>query len=100
MTGMTRPHEDPPPITIIKETHNGKSDKYFVKIKMRKDPTLSTSDLYEFEIYLFDNGEQEEFLLFVRNFNMTLAALGTLEAGTKYQYLHTLVRGEALRKFD
>ena len=30
---------------------------------------------------------------------MTLTASGTLEAGAKYQYLRTLVRGEALRQF-
>ena len=31
---------------------------------------------------------------------MNLSALGTLEAGAKYQYLRTLVCGEALRQFD
>ena len=31
---------------------------------------------------------------------MTLAESGTLESGAKYQYLSTLVRGEALRQFD
>ena len=67
---------------------------------MRRDPKLSTSELYEFKISLVDNGETEEFLLFVRNFNMTLAASGTLEAGTKTQHLCTLVRGEALLKFE
>ena len=54
---------------------------------------LPTTDLYEFKMSLFDNDEPEEFLLFVRNFNMTLAASGTLEAGMKYKYLLTLVRG-------
>ena len=49
---------------------------------------------------LFDNFNQEEFLLFVRNFNMNLAASGTLVTGAKTQYLCTLVRGEALIKFD
>ena len=48
---------------------------------------------------LFLNGYPEEFLLFVCNFNMTLAASGTLEAGVKVQYLHTLVRGEVLHQF-
>ena len=52
----------------------------------------STSDLYEFKMYLFDNGDPEEFLMFVCKLNMTLAASGTLEMGTKYQYLCTLVR--------
>ena len=48
-------------------------------------PTLSTSDLYEFKMSLFDNGDLEEFLLFVRNFNTTLVASGTLEADAKFQ---------------
>ena len=84
MTGMTKPHVEPPPIPLIKEKHNGKSDKYFVKLKLLRDPTLSTSDLYEFKMSLFDNGKPEEFLLSVRNFNMNLALSGTLEADTKF----------------
>ena len=98
--GMTRPHVDPTPILLIKETHNSKPDKYFVKLKLRRDPTLSTSDHYEIKMSLFDNGETEEFLLFVCDLNMTLAASGTLGAGAKYQYLCTLVHGEALCNFD
>ena len=61
---------------------------------------MPTSDLYEFKMPLFDNWYPEEFLLFVHNSNMTLTASGTLEAGAKNQYLHTLVRGEALYQFD
>ena len=49
---------------------------------------------------LFDNGKPEEFLLLICNFSTTLAASGTLEAGAKFQYLFTLVCGEALHKFD
>ena len=48
----------------------------------------------------FDNGEKEEFLLFVRNFNMTLAASGTLETVANIQNLRTLVFSEALCQFD
>ena len=90
---MIHSHVEIPPIPLIQEIHDGKSDKYFVKLKLRRDPTLSTSDLYEFKRYLFDNSEPEEFLLFVRNFIMTLTAAGTLETGVKVQYLCTLVRG-------
>ena len=49
---------------------------------------------------LFDNGYLEDFLLFVQNFTMTLAASGTMETGAKIKYLCTLVRGEELRQFD
>ena len=100
MTGIIQAHVEPPPIPLLKELHDGKSDKYFVKLKLRRYPTLSTSDLYEFKMSLFDNGRPEEFLLFVRNFNMTLSASGMLEAGANFQYLCTLVHGEALSWFD
>ena len=97
---MTHPHVDPPPIPLIQETHNGKSEKDFVKLKLRRDPTSSTSNFYEFKISLFENGDPEKFLLFVRYFNMTLTASGTLESGARIQYICTLVRGEALRHFE
>ena len=65
-------------IPLIKEKHNGNSDKYSIKLKLSRDPTLPTLYLYEFKMPLFENGKPEEFLLFVRNFNMTLPASGTL----------------------
>ena len=49
---------------------------------------------------LFDNRDQEEFLLLTRNFKMTLAALGTLETGEKVQFLRTLVSGKVLCQFE
>ena len=49
---------------------------------------------------LFDLGEPEEFLLFIQNFNMTLAATGTPEMDAGIQYLIMLVRGEGLHQFD
>ena len=78
---MTQSHVEPLPITLSKVKYNGNSDKDFVKLKRFRDPTYSTSDLYEFMISLFDNGEPEDLLLFVHNFNMTLAGTGTLETG-------------------
>ena len=51
-------------------------------------------------MYFFENGNPEEFVLFVHNFNVTLAASGALEAGAKFQYLRTIVHREALRQFD
>ena len=69
-------------------------------MKVSRYPTSSMSDLYEFRMSLFDNNKQEEFLLFMRNFNMNLEASGTMETGAKIKYLRMLVRGEALRQFD
>ena len=67
---------------------------------MRTDPTSEKLDQFEFKMALFDNGKPEEFLLFIKNFNMTLEASGMLNSGAKIQYLHTLVHGEVLRQFD
>ena len=93
-------HVEPPQILLIKETSTSKSDGDDVKLNLCRDPTSSTSDIYEFRMPLFDHGDTEEFLLFVQNFQMTLAASGTLETEVKVQYICTLVRGGALEQFD
>ena len=48
---------------------------------------------------LFGNSYTEDFLLFVRNFKITLVASRTLGMDVKVQYLRTLVHGEVLRQF-
>ena len=91
---------EPLRIPLIKWMCNGKSDENCVQLKLHRDPTPSTLDLYEFKKYLFDHGYPEEFLLFVRNFNMNLTATGTLDIDVNIQYMCTLFRGEALRQID
>ena len=98
-SSMAQMHVEPPPTPLIKNRHGNKSDKYSVKINISRDPKSYTSDCFDFNMALFDNGEPEEFLLFRRNFDMNLAAPGTLVTGAKIQYLFTLVHGEALRQF-
>ena len=56
----------------------------------------SALDLYESRMSLFYHGDPKEFLLFVRNFIMTLATTGTLGMDAKAQYLCRLVLGESL----
>ena len=52
---------EPLPIPLIKETYNGKSYEYFVKQKLCRDPTSSTSDIFDFNMSLFDYGDPEGF---------------------------------------
>ena len=61
---------------------------------------LENSDFYESKMDLFDNGDPEEFFLFISNLNMTLQASGTYAAAADIQYLCTLLSGESLRQFD
>ena len=49
---------------------------------------------------LFDHGDLDEFLLFVRNFQMTLSDMGTIETVAKVWFLSTIFRGGALRLFN
>ena len=60
---------EPPLIPIIEGTKYDTSEKYCVKIKLRRDPTPQKSDLFEFEMTLFDNHDPNEFLLIIGNFN-------------------------------
>ena len=76
--GILQVHVGPFPIPPIKSNNDEKLDKYFVKITFRRDTTSEKSDLYEFKMTLFDNGDPAEFLLFISNFNMTLEVSATL----------------------
>ena len=49
---------------------------------------------------LFDEVKPEDLLLSVRNFQMMLEALGTLDASSNIQHLCTLLHGDGLREFD
>ena len=56
-TGVVQVHVEPPLTPLIKSKPDVKSDKDFVKLKLRRDMTSRKSDLYEFKIALFENGE-------------------------------------------
>ena len=48
---------EPPTIPLIKSKNDENSEKYCVKIKLRRYPTSQNSDLYELKMALFDNSE-------------------------------------------
>ena len=52
------------------------------------------------KLALFDNGDPEVFLLFIRNFNTTIDASEKLVASAKIQYFCMLVHEEELYQFD
>ena len=60
-SGTNTAHVEPPPIILIKETYNGKSDKDFVKLKLCRDHKSSTMDLYEFNMYFLTKASQKSF---------------------------------------
>ena len=52
------------------------------------------------KLALFDNGDPEEFLLFIRNFNMTIDASEKIVPSAKIKYFCMLVHEEDLCRFD
>ena len=63
--------------------HDDNLDKDFVTLKFHRDMTSYTSVICEFKMALLDNGDPEEFLSLVFNFNMTLAVSVTLGTDMK-----------------
>ena len=59
--GRTLVQVEPLPIPLVEGKYDGNLEKYFVKLKLCKYPTSGTSDLYEFRMSLFGNGDPEEF---------------------------------------
>ena len=66
-SGMMQVHVEPLSIPLIKGKYDCKSDKYFVKLKLRKYPTSSKLELYEFKMSLFDIGDPEEVFCYFVN---------------------------------
>ena len=63
--GVVQLHVEQPPTPLIKSNHDDNSCKDFVNPKLCRDLTLENSDLYEFKMALFDNGDPEELFLLV-----------------------------------
>ena len=53
--GLVQLHVEPPHIPLIKSKYDDMSEKDFVKMKLRRDPTSENSDPYEFKMALFYN---------------------------------------------
>ena len=72
--GTLKLHVETPKIPLIRSNNYEKPEKCCVKIKLRRDPTSQKSDPYKLKTTLFDNGDPEDFLLFISNFSTTIKA--------------------------
>ena len=66
--GTNPAHVGPPLVPLVKEISTGKSDGNYVTLKLCRDTTSITSNLYEFRMSLFGHGDPGKFILFVQNF--------------------------------
>ena len=56
---MTQAHVEPPLITLSKINHDDKSDTFFVKLKLSRDPTSVMLYHYNFKKDLIGDWETE-----------------------------------------
>ena len=59
--GTVQVYLESPPIPLIKNNNDDKSDKYFDKIKFCRDTTPEKLGLFGLKMVFFDNDEPEDF---------------------------------------
>ena len=69
-------------------------------VKLLSNTESENFETYEVKLALFKNGEPEELLIFIRDFRKTLKYMRLIKNIRLSQYLHTLLQGQALLKFD
>ena len=57
ISGSVHIHVDNPSITPVKSKLDEKSEKYYVRVVLCRNSTLENSDMYEFIMAVFYNGE-------------------------------------------
>ena len=90
---------EPPTIPLIKaETEEEKASKT-IKVKMRQNPDSAASETYNMKMATFENGQQEEFLMLLKNFKTAFNRSGTMSVAGRNNYLRTMLRGEDQQEF-
>ena len=69
-------------------------------IKTRINPSSAASETYNINMNTFDDGQPEEFLSLLRNYNIATNGTGTTTPSSWINYLRTMLCGQALREFD
>ena len=91
---------EPPTIPLNRTVTDNMKGCDIIRIKMRWDPESYMSETYELNIDTFENVKPEELLALMNNFNTMSEGTGTMSATRSINYLHHMLRGEAIRVFD
>ena len=91
---------EPLPIPLIKLEVDDYCTTHIIKVKMRRNPSSAASEKYNVNMNTFNDGQPEEFLSLLINFNTTTDGTGSTTPSCHINYLHTILRGQALRELD
>ena len=87
----------PPPIPLNKEHEEEEHAIHIIKANMRWDLVWTTFETYKFMMAVFENGQPEELLGFLKNFRKAIDGTGTTAVAGRINYLRTILCWEALR---
>ena len=91
---------EPPTIPLIKKEWEELHATDIIKVKIRRNPSQAKSETYNMNTYTFDNVQPEELLTLLRNFKIAIGGTDTTAPTGWINYLHTMICGKSLRKFD
>ena len=72
------------------------STSNIIKVKMRINPTLSTSVTYNINMSMFGYEQPEEFLALLKNFRIKIDVTDTTSPLGQVNYLHKMLGGDNL----
>ena len=84
---------DPIPIQLINVEPKEELASNTIKVKMRRNPAMDTSETYNINMYKFEVYQPEEFLALLKNFRVAIDGTGTTSPPGQMIYLHNMVLG-------
>ena len=86
-----------PQIPLIKVDLQELHATNIIKVKIQRTPSQATSETYKMNMSTFNEGQQEEFLMLLRNFKIAIDGTGTILPSGQINDLLTILGGEILR---
>ena len=91
---------EPPLIMFSKKEDMEECQTNTIKVKMQHNPVSATSETYELQMKILENGQIEELIVLLKNFRKSISGRGTTNLSGRNKYLRTMLRGESLREID
>ena len=87
----------PPPTPLIKVELYELHTTHIINVKMRRNTSQAISETYNINMSTFDDGQPEEFLAQLKNFEIRIGGTGTTMPTGRIKYLCTMIHGQSPR---
>ena len=89
-------HIKHPSIMFSKKEDVDERQTNIIKAKMWRNPVSATLETYKLNTKIFENGQPEELITLLNNFNKATKGTGTTAVDRRINYLRTMLHEEAL----